>query len=179
MSDVDHIIIETGNNHSFLHNRAQVIMLIYNPSKILFFLCSIIYITGCAPKIDIRGNLPDPDILSEIKTGDHSRLEVKEILGTPSSVTMFDQERWLYISERTETLAFLEPVVKERKVLIFSFNKEGIVSKIEILDAESGKKIQPVPRITATSGSEYGFIEQIFGNMGRFNGSDDPDIGER
>ena len=82
---------------------------------------------------------------------------------------MFDQERWLYISERTETLAFLEPVVKERKVLILSFNKEGIVSKIEILDAESGKKIQPVPRTTATSGSEFGFFEQIFGNLGRFN----------
>jgi outer membrane protein assembly factor BamE (lipoprotein component of BamABCDE complex) len=144
-------------------------MLFCNPSKILFFLCFIVYLTGCAPKIDIRGNLPNPDILSEIKTGDHSRVEVKEILGTPSSVTMFDQERWLYISERTETLAFLEPVVKERKVLILSFNKEGIVSKIEILDAESGKKIQPVPRTTATSGSEFGFFEQIFGNLGRFN----------
>jgi outer membrane protein assembly factor BamE (lipoprotein component of BamABCDE complex) len=154
-------------------------MLFYNPSKILFFLCFTVYLIGCTPKIDIRGNLPDPDILSEIKTGDHSRVEVEEILGTPSSVTMFDQERWLYISERTETLAFLEPVVKERKVLILSFNKEGIVSKIETLDAESGKKIQPVPRITATSGSEYGFFEQILKNMGRFNGSGDPDALER
>ena len=154
-------------------------MLFYNPSKILFFLCFTVYLIGCAPKIDIRGNLPDPDILSEIKTGDHSRMEVKEILGTPSSVTMFDQERWLYISERTETLAFFEPVVKERKVLILSFNKEGIVSKIEILDAESGKKIQPIPRTTATSGSDFGFFEQIFGNMGRFNTPDAPDIPER
>lgn len=141
----------------------------YNPLKILIFLCFSIHLTGCSPKIDIRGNLPNPEILSEIKSGDHSRLEVEEILGTPSSVTLFDQERWLYISERTETLAFFEPIVKERKVLILSFNNKGIVSKIEILDAESGKKILPVSRTTATSGSEFGFFQQMFGNIGRFN----------
>jgi len=138
-----------------------------------------IHLIGCTPKIDIRGNLPNPEILSEIKTGDHSRTEVEEILGTPSSVTMFDGEKWLYISERTETLAFLEPKLKERKVLIFSFNKKGIVSKIEILDAESGKEIQPVSRTTATSGSDFGFFQQMFGNLGRFNKPDASDSPER
>ena len=92
---------------------------------------------------------------------------------------MFDGEKWLYISERTETLAFLEPKLKERKVLIFSFNKKGIVSKIEILDAESGKEIQPVSRTTATSGSDFGFFQQMFGNLGRFNKPDASDSPER
>ncbi|MBH89373.1 MAG: cell envelope protein SmpA [Magnetovibrio sp.] len=148
-------------------------MLFYNSSKILFFLCLTVYLVGCSPKIDIRGNFHDPDVLSEIKVGDISQLEVREILGTPSSITMFDQERWIYVSERTETLAFFEPVVKERKVIILNFNEQGIVSKIEILDAENGKKIQPVTRTTATSGSEFGFFQQLFGNMGRFNAPED------
>ena len=147
-------------------------MSFYSSSKFFFLVWFTVYLAGCSPKIDIRGNLPDPDILSEIKVGDISRLEVKEILGTPSSVTMFDQERWLYISERTETLAFFEPIVKERKVLILNFNKEGIVSKIEILDAGNGKEIQPVTRTTATSGSEFGLFQQLFGNIGRFNTPD-------
>ena len=147
-------------------------MLSYNSLKLFSFVCLTIYCAGCSPKIDVRGNFHDPDVLSEIKVGDISRLEVKEILGTPSSITMFDQEKWLYISERTETLAFFEPVVKERKVVILSFNKEGIVSKIEFLDEENGKIIQPVKRITATSGTEYGFFQQLFGNMGRFNAPD-------
>ena len=144
-------------------------MSFYNPSKLLFPLCLVALLAGCTPKIDIRGNLPDPERLNEITPGDHSREEVEEILGTPSATAMFDQETWLYISQRTETLAFFEPVVKERKVLILKFNKEGLVSNIEILSAENGKKIQPIDRTTPTAGNEFSFFDQLFGNMGRFN----------
>ena len=150
-------------------------MLIYNVIKISSFLCIAVFLVGCAPRVDIRGNLPTVELLEEITTGDHSRQEVEEILGTPSTVTMFDQEKWLYVSERTETMAFFEPIVKERKVLILSFDKKGIVSNIEVLDAEDGKKIQPVARTTATSGNEYGFFEQVFGNLGRFNSGNAPE----
>ena len=51
-----------------------------------------------------------------------------------------------------------------------------MVSKVEILNAENGKKIQPIERTTATSGYELGFFQQIFGNLGRFNA---PDIDEQ
>ena len=44
--------------------------------------------------------------------------------------------------------------------------------KIEILDAGNGKEIQPVARTTATSGSEFGLFQQLFGNIGRFNTPD-------
>jgi outer membrane protein assembly factor BamE (lipoprotein component of BamABCDE complex) len=145
----------------------------YNTSKLLIYLSFVVLITACAPRINIRGNLPDPELLSEITPGDHSREEVEEILGTPSTITMFDQETWLYISERTETMAFFEPEVKERKVLVLNFDNEGLVSKIEILNAENGKKVQPINRTTVTSGSEFGFFQQVFGNLGRFNVPDD------
>jgi outer membrane protein assembly factor BamE (lipoprotein component of BamABCDE complex) len=144
-------------------------MLFYNPSKLLIYFCLVVLLAACAPKIDIRGNLLDLELLSEITPGDHSREEVQEILGTPSTITMFDQETWLYIFERTETIAFFEPVVIERKVSILNFNKEGVVSKVETLNAENGKKIQPIVRTTATSGKKLDFFEQIFGNLGRFN----------
>ena len=146
-------------------------MSFHNSLKYLF-VCFTVYIGGCSPQIDIRGNFHDPEVLSQIKVGDITRLEVREILGTPSSITIFDQEKWLYISERTETVAFFEPVVKDRKIVILSFNKEGIVSKIEHLDEKNGKIIQPVSRTTVTSGNEYGFFQQLFGNVGRFNAPD-------
>jgi hypothetical protein len=44
-----------------------------------------------------------------------------------------------------------------------------VVSNVEILNAGNGKKIQPIERITATSGKKFDFFEQIFGNLGRFN----------
>ena len=144
-------------------------MLISRPSKLLFSIGLIALLGACAPKIDVRGNLPDPERLSEIEPGEQSRAEVEEILGTPSTVAVFDQETWLYVSQKTETIAFFEPEVKERSVVILKFDKEGIVSKIETLTAENGKKILPVDRKTPTAGNEFGLIEQIFGNLGRFN----------
>lgn len=144
-------------------------MSISKPSKLLFSFALIAVLGACAPKIDVRGNFPDPERLSEIKPGEQSRLEVEEILGTPSSVAVFDQETWLYVSQRTETIAFFEPEVKERQVVILKFDEEGIVSKIEILTAENGKKIQPVDRKTPTAGTEFTLFEQLFGNLGRFN----------
>ena len=164
--------IKRESNRTYFNNWAQLIMLIYNRSKLLIFLSLVALLAGCTPKVDIRGNLPNPELLSEITPGDHSREEVEEILGTPSTITMFDKETWIYISERTETMAFFEPVVKERKVLVLKFDKKGMVSKIETLNAENGKKFQLIGRTTATSGSEFGFFKQIFGNMGRFNTPD-------
>ncbi len=144
-------------------------MSISKPSKLLFSLGLIALLGACTPKIDVRGNLPDPERLSEIAPGEQSRAEVEENLGTPSSVAVFDQETWLYVSQRTETLAFFEPEVKERKVVILKFDKDGIVSNIETLSAENGKKIHPVERKTPTAGNEFTLIDQLFGNLGRFN----------
>jgi outer membrane protein assembly factor BamE (lipoprotein component of BamABCDE complex) len=144
-------------------------MSISKPSKLLFSIGLIVLLGACAPKIDVRGNLPDPERLSEITPGDQSRSEVEEILGTPSSIAVFDQETWLYVSQRTETIAFFEPEVKERKVVILKFDKDGIVSAVETLSAENGKRIEPVDRKTPTAGNEFTLIDQLFGNLGRFN----------
>ena len=144
-------------------------MSIYKPSKLLFSVCLSALLIACTPKVDVRGNFPDPERLSEIKPGEFSREEVAEILGSPSTKAVFDQETWFYVSQKTETLAFFEPVVKERKVIILKFDKEGIVSQIDTLTAEDGKKIMPVERTTPTAGNELDIIDELFGNLGRFN----------
>ena len=139
------------------------------PSKLLFSIVVAALLGACTPKIDVRGNLPDPERLSEITPGEHTRDEIREILGTPSTVAVFDQETWLYLSQRTQTLAFFEPEVIERHVVILKFDDKGVVTKVDTLSAENGKKIVPVDRTTPTAGNEFGLIEQMFGNMGRFN----------
>ncbi|NQU58169.1 MAG: outer membrane protein assembly factor BamE [Rhodospirillales bacterium] len=144
-------------------------MSISKPSKLLFSFALMVLLSACTPKIDVRGNLPDPERLSEIAPGEQSREEIQEILGTPSSIAVFDQETWLYVSQRTETLAFFEPEVKERKVVILKFDKDGIVSAVETLSAENGKRIEPIDRKTPTAGNEFTLIDQLFGNLGRFN----------
>ena len=82
-------------------------------------------VAGCATRVAVRGNLPDSERLAEVVPGDMSREEVAEILGSPSSVTPFDSHLWLYISEKTETFAFMAPKVLERNVIMVRFSEGG------------------------------------------------------
>jgi outer membrane protein assembly factor BamE (lipoprotein component of BamABCDE complex) len=126
-------------------------------------------VTACAPRIATHGNLPDPEKLAEIVPGQVAKSEVSEILGSPSSVAAFDEETWYYISERKETTAFLAPDVTDRKVVVVRFDSKGIVSSVETLGLEDGRNVELVERATPTAGNEISILEQVLGNMGRYN----------
>jgi hypothetical protein len=67
---------------------------------------------------------------------------------------------------------FFAPEVLEQQVVIISFDKDGIVSGIDRLDKENGNQVQIVERTTPTAGAEMTFLQQMFGNLGRFNAVD-------
>ena len=124
---------------------------------------------ACESRVDSRGNLPDPELLASIEPGEASRDDVSLLLGSPSSVAVFENETWFYISQRTETFAFFEPEVMERQVVIVQFDQAGILKTVETLGLEDGQDILPVERETPTLGNEPTMFQQIFGNLGRFN----------
>ena len=121
---------------------------------------------ACAPRVATRGNTADEERLAQIELGRHGRVEVAEILGSPSSTAVFDTEVWYYISQRTETFAFFEPKVSERRVVIVAFDRQGKVSEIRTVGLEEGRQIEPVDRVTPTEGKKLGFFEQMLGNFG-------------
>lgn len=125
--------------------------------------------TACSPRVEVRGNLPDKERLAKIHLGDMSREEVAEILGSPSTVTPFNSDIWLYISEKTETTAFLAPEVTKRDVIMLKFDKKGVVQEMKHLDLAAAHDVQQVERTTPTSGNEVTFWQQLFGNLGKFN----------
>ena len=129
----------------------------------------VLSMSACAPRVDTRGNLPDPENVAQIKAGESTRNDVTALLGSPSTVSNFDGEAWYYISKRTETTAFFAPEVENQQVLIVGFDKQGKVAKINTLGLKEGRIIDPVTRTTPTSGNEITLMQQIFGNLGRFN----------
>ncbi|MBT3989437.1 MAG: outer membrane protein assembly factor BamE [Rhodospirillaceae bacterium] len=127
-------------------------------------------VTACAPRVASRGNLPDPDLLANIEVGQVNKRDVIELIGSPSSTELFKGESWYYISERTETKAFFEPKVVERKVIIIRFNEKGIVKELKAIGLKEARDIEMVDRVTPTAGQEMTILKQLFGNVGRFEG---------
>ena len=144
----------------------------YFYSKRLSFILAagvvVLALSACVSRLDTRGNLLDPELVVEITPGEQTRDEVAAILGSPSSITTFGSDTWYYISQRTETFAFLAPKVTERKILVVKFDKDGKVAKVNTVGLEAGQVINPIQRKTMTHGNKMTVIEQLVGNLGRF-----------
>ena len=95
-----------------------------------------------------------------------------DILGTPTSVGTFDQNVWYYIGQKTEKVAFFQPSVMERRVVVVHFDDSGVVKEMKQLDASDGQEVEIVDRSTPTAGRELSFLEQMLGNVGRFSAKD-------
>ena len=129
---------------------------------------------ACAPRSASRGNIPTVSHLEKLKVGKHSKEYVRGILGTPSTVGTFDKDVWYYIGRRIEQWAFLEEKILEQKIVAIYFDPKGTIEHIQTYDKNDRREISINEGKTATSGRELGVLEQIIGNLGRFNrpGSD-------
>lgn len=135
-------------------------------------LSIVLAVSACSPTIENRGYVPDAEALERVKPGGQTRGDVAELLGTPSAVTPFSDDTWIYIQRKTSTLAFFEPRVLEQNVVVVDFDGGGLVREVRRYTLEDGKIIDPVTRKTPAPGKELSFLEQLVGNVGRFNTSD-------
>jgi outer membrane protein assembly factor BamE (lipoprotein component of BamABCDE complex) len=132
--------------------------------------------SACTPRIDQRGNKPDEEQVVLINPGVDDKNRVAELIGTPSTISTFDDRTWYYISKRTEQTAFFDPDVIDQEILAISFDEQGVVDNMRIYGPEDGRTIAYVDRTTPTEGNELTFFQQLLGNLGRFNpeGDDAP-----
>ncbi len=128
-----------------------------------------IALAACQPTIDQRGNLPDQKRVATIEPGVTTKQEVSQILGTPSSVSTFSDRTWYYISRRTEQTAFFQPEVLDQQVVVVGFDEGGVVRDVQHLNLADSRPVDPSTRETPSAGKELGFVEQLLGNLGKFN----------
>jgi outer membrane protein assembly factor BamE (lipoprotein component of BamABCDE complex) len=126
-------------------------------------------IAACAPTVDQRGHLPEPDKVAAIQPGSTTREQVAKLLGTPSSTGVFDDKNWYYISRRVKQVSFFDPDVMDQQVYIVNFDNQGVVRGVDHKDLKDGQPIVPAPGATPAPGRELTFLEQVLGNIGRFN----------
>lgn len=131
-------------------------------------LCWIVVmgLVACTPRIDQRGKVLEKEDLAKIQPGLSTREDVARHLGSPSSLSAFTDDVWLYIHKRTETVSFFDAKVLDQEVIKIQFSPTGVVEAIHEGGAQ-GHDIAPVRRVTPSATGDQSWLEQIFGNFGR------------
>jgi outer membrane protein assembly factor BamE (lipoprotein component of BamABCDE complex) len=126
-------------------------------------------LAACAPAVNTRGNLVEDQRLSRLAVGQTTAQEVANLLGTPTTVATFDERTWYYIGQRTEQRAFFDPNIVERRILKIRFDRAGVIESVEEYGPDDALEVELVERETPSLGRRMSFLEQMIGNLGRFN----------
>lgn len=131
-------------------------------------VASSLTIAACTPTVNVRGNLVDDYKLAQVQAGVDTRTDVLRKIGSPTTIAPFDDNVWYYLGQTTEKRGILDDQVKEERVLVVMFTPEGIVDQVK--DVKNQR--QDIPYVkdkTPTSGNEVTFMQQMLGNLGKFN----------
>ncbi len=142
-------------------------------SRLIALTLIAIILSACAPMIDTHGDSLDADNLASLEIGKTSYLEVKKIFGSPSAKTVLDAENWIYIHSQQERVAFFKPKETKRTLVLFKFDRDGILQDIETKTLADGRHIMIDPQTTTIRENSLTILDQMIGNVGRM-GTDAP-----
>lgn len=127
---------------------------------------------ACAPIVDYRGYLPKGDNIKQIRVG-QTKGEIVALLGSPSTTATINTQNdsYYYISSVVERVGVFAPKVTDREILAVHFSPDGRVTRFGHYGLEDGQIVNFISRETPTRGREYGILQQLFQNIGRFGGS--------
>jgi outer membrane protein assembly factor BamE (lipoprotein component of BamABCDE complex) len=131
-------------------------------------------LAGCgwlAPPPTVRGIHVDADQLKELVPGTSTRTDATALIGSPTAHATFDDNTWLYIGERTQPRIGQTLAVVSQQVVVLTFNDQGVLQHVESRDRNDALPVSVIARTTPAPGTQAGFFQQLFGNIGRFTPS--------
>lgn len=138
--------------------------------KIFINLFITLSLVGCAQKISSKGIYQKPEDLAKIRLNISTKSDVQNILGTPIVTSYFTDNDFFYIGETISMPIFTSNKVLKSTVIKISFNQKGVVSKMDSYNLNEMKKVDLTSgKRTVIEGSEISAINQILGNIGRFD----------
>jgi outer membrane protein assembly factor BamE (lipoprotein component of BamABCDE complex) len=121
-----------------------------------------------------RGEQVDPDDIAQLVPGTSTRKDVNALLGTPTAKAPFDDNTWIYVSQITRPVIAGTQSVRNQHVYALTFDANGVLRNVVQKDKADGLPVQVVSRTTPSPGSEASFMQQLIGNIGRFNPTGQP-----
>jgi outer membrane protein assembly factor BamE (lipoprotein component of BamABCDE complex) len=135
-------------------------------------LAACLALSGCgwlmAPPQN-RGNHVDAEQLKELVPGTSTRADVTALIGSPTARATFDDNTRLYVSETTQPRIGATLAVLQQDVIVLNFDDKGVLREVRNVPKSEAAPFQMVSRTTPSPGTEASFLQQLFGNIGRFS----------
>ncbi len=132
---------------------------------------STLLLGGCGTILDQRGHVAQAGAIEDISVG-LPRTEVVDILGSPSVITKSGGLSYYYISSLQSRFNILGNKEKERNVVAVHFRNNRVI-KVAHYGLQDGVVVDFIAKTTPTYKKDLNFIQEIFGNVGRFT----PNVG--
>ncbi len=131
-------------------------------------LSVVIVLNACSPVTAQRGNMLDDTQLPKVVAGESTMRDVLQTFGSPTAQSTFDTKIWYYIGQETEKYGILDHEVIDERIISVTFNDQGIVQAVEEIDTDR-LDVPYSDDSTPTHGNDFTFLQQLLGNVGRFN----------
>ncbi len=133
---------------------------------------AVLLLAGCSffeSPPQVRGNRVEADTLKELTPGTSTRADATALLGSPTAKATFDDNQWIYIGSLTRPEIGRTQGVLSQDVVVLTFNAQGVLKDVKRLNQDDSLPVDVVARATPSPGSEASWLQQLLGNVGRFN----------
>jgi outer membrane protein assembly factor BamE (lipoprotein component of BamABCDE complex) len=128
--------------------------------------------TACGwilPPAQTRGNKVEPEQLKELVPGTSTKADVTALIGSPTQRATFDENTWLYITELTRPRLGRTLGVLDQEVVVLTFDDRGVLTTVKTVGNDDAVPVSVASRTTPSPGTEASFMQQLLGNIGKFN----------
>ena len=121
---------------------------------------------ACNPTLRAHGHRYGVDEEPEVVVAEDTTQTVLQRFGNPSTRGTFEENTWYYISATRESLAYLRPSTRDRRVIAITFDDSGVVEAVNEYGIDDGRVVAYSSTETPTRGRQLSILEQLLGNVG-------------
>ena len=123
---------------------------------------------SCEPTINTHGHVWRGNAAEDIQPGVDTRATILQQLGSPTAEGLEQGAPWIYVTERELTRGAGPAISLEQFAVVIRFDAEDRVASVETLGPDDRLDIEISSRETTARGRELTLLQQLLGNVGRF-----------
>tara|TARA_Y100000768_G_scaffold184090_1_gene137867 strand:- start:2726 stop:3169 length:444 start_codon:yes stop_codon:yes gene_type:complete len=139
--------------------------------KKLLLILLLLNISSCSTQIEKRGYIFNEGSQEKLSEG-MTKIDVLSLMGSPSTTSQNNGDKFYYISNKFYKYAFLTPREIERTVVVIGFGQNELVATIEEYALRDGKVVDYKSEKTVPGGTQATILQDLFDTSGRYTSSE-------